>query len=130
MSISQFQYLQMIERMSAGKTLHFKPPEAVVREMDLHDDIIAHCNQQRPRWKYIRANPVVESTIAEGSQDFTLFLPVGRLLCIECKSKTGKLSPKQLAWRLEMEMLGHTVHVVRSFSEFLSLVTEATKGHV
>lgn len=125
MSISQFQYRQMLERAGRASLRSPRPPEgATQRELPLHDDIIKHCLSQHPRWKYIHANPAARSTIAKGAQDFTIFLPHGRTLCIECKAKDGKLSPDQLAWRLEMEMLGHTVHVIQSMGEFLKLVSE------
>lgn len=99
----------------------FKPQcgEAVEREIPLHNKIIKWLDSQHPRWKYIRARSDRESTIAVGAQDFTIFAPVGRTICIECKAKGGKLSTDQRIWRKEMEMLGHTVHTIWSFEEFL-----------
>lgn len=127
MGITPFQYQQMLERTSGGKVRQPVPEDATLKELPLHDEIIAFCYQQHPRWKYIHANPTAKSTIAKGCQDFTLFLPGGVTLCIECKSKTGKLKPDQLAWKLQMEMLGHTVHVIQSMSDFLKLVSETTQ---
>jgi len=101
-----------------------KLKDGVARELALHDEIIAHCRQQWPPWKYIRANPVEASTIAKGCQDFTIFLPGGRLLCVECKRADGKLSDDQQIWAKELIMLGHQVHVVRSMDEFLKVVNE------
>lgn len=62
------------------------------------------------------------STIAVGGQDFTIFANLGRVFLVECKRKGEKLSPEQLAWKLEMEMAGHTVHTVWSYAEFLEIV--------
>lgn len=122
MGISQFQYRQMLERTGKNDRQPQPLPEgATQKELPLHDDIIKHCLSQHPRWKYIHANPAARSTIAKGASDFTVFLPGGRTVCVECKSKTGKLSPDQLAWKLEMEMIGHTVHVVRSLDEFIEV---------
>lgn len=45
-----------------------------------------------------------------------------RVLLIECKTKVGKLSPEQRAVHAWAEKLGHKVHVVRTFAEFLSLL--------
>lgn len=102
---------------SLGRAIKSK----IERELALHDQIIAHCSKQWPRWKYIRANPAAKSTIAEGCQDFTIFLPGGRVLCVECKRTDGKLGDTQQIWAKEMEMLGHKVHVVRSMDEFLAI---------
>jgi hypothetical protein len=43
---------------------------------------------------------------------------------VECKSRTGKLSPAQAALKHHAEKLGHTVHLVRSFEEFLGVITD------
>ena len=88
-------------------------------EMPLHDKIMAHCTAQFPRWLYIRARSDMASTIAVGAQDFTIFMPGGRVLCVECKSATGKCSPEQAGWHREMQRLGHQVYIVRSWGEFL-----------
>lgn len=95
---------------------------AVSLEIPLHNKIIDYCKSQWPVWKYIHANPVVKSTIQKGCQDFTIFTPGGRTLCIECKARNEKPDKDQQIWHKEMEMLGHTVHVVRSFDEFLKLL--------
>lgn len=119
--ISHAQYLEMLQRTDRkGLRLPAKP-DAVARELPLHDEIMAHCNKQWPRWKFIRARSDQRSTIAEGANDFTIFMPSGRLLLVEVKSKTGKLSPVQRDWAHEMKLLGHTVYECRSMSEFMAL---------
>ena len=96
--------------------------EGVTQEIPLHNAIIKHCNSQWPRWLYLHANPAVKSTIAKGCQDCTIFMPGGRVVCVEVKTKTGKLSEDQRNWAHEMERLGHHVWVVRSMAEFLEAV--------
>ena len=54
--------------------------------------------------------------------DFVILASGGRVLFVECKSRTGKLSPAQVALKCQAETLGHTVHVVRSLVEFLKLL--------
>ena len=54
--------------------------------------------------------------------DFTILAGGGRVLFVECKTRTGKLSPAQAALKFHAEKLGHTVHVVRSLDEFLKLL--------
>lgn len=122
--ITDFQLKQML--MKPGMAPNRKAPvpeDAPARELPLHNKIIEHCEAQAPKWQYIRANPVTRSTIKKGAQDFTIFASRGRTFCIECKSKDGKLDPDQRIWAKEMEMLGHTVHLIRSYGEFLTLVT-------
>lgn len=131
MAFSEQDLIAMQERLNRGKKTPTPPPEvlptkaeryAVSDELQLHDEIISYCNKQFPRWKYIHANPSQKSCIAVGAQDFTLFMPGGKLLCIECKAKGGKWSIEQMAWRKEMEMLGHTVVEIVSMQEFFKLI--------
>lgn len=117
MSISTFQYRQMLLRQ--GKLPTPADADAVAKELPLHDQIIAFCNAQWPRWKFIRARPDERSTIANGAQDFTIWMPGNKVLCIECKSKDGKRSDDQTIWAAEMAMLGVEVRIVRSMAAFL-----------
>lgn len=87
----------------------------------IQDEIAKFCNSQFPRWKFIHSRTDRRSTTPVGSPDFVVFIPGGRVLCVECKSKSGKLSIEQLAWSKEMGMIGHTIHVVRSLGEFIAL---------
>lgn len=103
------------------------PSEAAEREVGkggLQEQIRQWCFAQWPRWKLIQARSDQPSTIALGANDMTIFAPGGRILLVECKAKGGKISLDQAAWIKELEILGHTVHVVWSFDEFLSLVQE------
>lgn len=56
-----------------------------------------------------------------GEPDFVILAEGGRALLIECKTRKGKLSPEQRAIVAWANKLGHTVHVVRSFGEFIAL---------
>jgi hypothetical protein len=101
--------------------------EGIRNERKLHEAIIAHCDKQSPRWKYIHARMDKPSTIGLGAPDFVIFVPPNsemhrRVFCIECKRKGQKPTPEQLAWHKEMEMLGHRVHVVFSMEQFLEIV--------
>lgn len=119
-------FLAMQARLALKQGRKAPVADAVERELTLHNDILAWCAGQWPRWKVLRARPDQPSTIAEGAHDLTIFAPRSRVICVECKRKDGKLRPSQQSWRLELELLGHNVHVVRSMSEFLELArTEA-----
>ena len=94
-------------------------------EGKLHNQIIEWCDHQWPVLKYIHARRDKKATIGVGIQDFTIFLPGGRVLCVECKARNEKPDDAQLAWALQMRMLGHTVHCIRSWEEFAELVKGA-----
>jgi hypothetical protein len=124
-SITPEHYQSMISRLEHNK-LRAAPVPADAAEIEvgkggLQEQIIGFCNSQWPKWKCIYARTDKKSTIALGAHDITCFLPDGRVICVELKSKTGKLSAEQSQWAAEMKMLGHTVHVVRSLQEFLCL---------
>lgn len=94
----------------------------VIREIpELHKPIIDWCRNQVPAVPFINSRPDCASTIGEGVQDFTMFYR-GKVLCIECKAKNGKQSEAQRDWAHIMGRQGFTVHVIRSFAEFLELV--------
>lgn len=127
MRLTTVQYQELLARTQRNRVREPSPSSGEAKEMDLHQKIINYCDSQWPRWKYIRARSDRASTIAVGSQDFTVFLPDGRVLCIECKARGGKLSEDQIIWAKEMEMLGHAVHLVRSMDEFLQLINQNKK---
>lgn len=107
---------------------HMKLPEppslssSEAKESELHNEIIAFCNSQWPRWPYIHCRMDKRSTVAVGCQDFTIFRPDGKVLCIEVKGKGKKRTPEQIAWAFQMQKVGYTVHCIHSWAEFLELV--------
>lgn len=111
-------------RISAGKNHIVESNEkvGVDRESKLHEQIIEHCNKQWPRWKYRHARMDRATTEEKGVEDFTIFMPNGKTLHVECKKRDGKLDEDQRNWQHELGRLGHAVHVVRSFEEFLALL--------
>ncbi len=126
MTFTSLDYQNLLARTAKNNPKADTLGEPVEHEMKLHDDIMSYCMSRSPRWMFIRARPDKRSTIAVGSPDFVIFLPCGKVLCVECKSKTGKWSGEQLAWREEMRMLGHELHECRSFDQFLSLCPTKT----
>lgn len=124
MPFSSLEFQAMQERANRGMknkplSVPDKTSSAVEREIPLHNKIIAYCDSHWPPWCYIHANPAKKSTIGKGVNDFTVFLPGGKVFCAEIKTKDGKLDADQLIWRKKMEMLGHTIHVIRSLEEFI-----------
>lgn len=91
----------------------------------LQEKIQAWCDRQWPRWLTIWARTDKPSTIGVGIHDFTIFGPYPICICVECKTKTGKLSEDQRNWAFEMARLGWAVHIVRSMEEFEQVVKHA-----
>jgi hypothetical protein len=101
-----------------------EPEDAADRETGhggLHEEISKHCARQWPPWLLVHSRSDKRSTLPLGCNDDIIFLPGGRFLLLEEKAKDGKLSDEQQIWNKQMAMLGHTVHVIRSFQEFLDL---------
>jgi len=57
-----------------------------------------------------------------GSSDVIGLLPGGRFICVECKSKKGKLSEKQKEFLAEVEKLGGLAIVARSVDDVIKAV--------
>ena len=99
--------------------------EGVDRESDLHDAIIADC--RRRGWIVIHSRMDRATTTAKGVPDFLIFADRARVFLFEAKRQNGKLTPEQQGFAMAADMLGFTVHVVRSFSEYWKIVEGETK---
>lgn len=96
--------------------------DGVSEEDKLHDEIIKLCQERR--WAYIHPRMDKKSTIGRGCPDFVIFPPSPYVIVMECKSKTGKQTPEQLAWQCQIENCGHVYHLVRSMDEFMSILRD------
>ena len=88
-------------------------------ESQLHRQIMDEC--ARRGWQYFHGSMAHRSMMTRGMPDFVIQANGGRTFYVECKSRTGKLSPEQagvIAWAAR---LGHVVHVCRSLGEFLEI---------
>ena len=92
----------------------------VVREASLHEEIFSEC--RRRGWIALHGSMAERTCRTLGEPDFVILADGGRVLFVECKSRSGKLSPAQSALKFHAEKLGHTIHVVRSLGEFLKLL--------
>lgn len=95
---------------------------AVESEADLHEQIFAEC--RRRGWIAFHGSMSERTHRTLGEPDFIILAGEGRQFLVECKSRTGKLSPEQTAIARHAAMLGHRIHVVRSFGEFLEVINE------
>lgn len=105
--------------------------EGSSREAELHEQVFDECRKRG--WIALHGSMAEQTCRTLGEPDFVILADGGRVLFVECKSRTGKLSPAQAALKFHAEKLGHTVHVVRSLGEFLAVVngtdgTQATNG--
>lgn len=133
MNLTPLEYEALERRMEAARRKRmpackeslqeYTPAEREVGKGGLHEQIMEWCDAQWPRWKYIHARTDQKSTIGNGVHDFTIYAPNGRVFNIECKAKGGKMTPEQLAWSKELEMLGHASHQVVSLEQFVDLVS-------
>ena len=102
------------------------PPRATndqagsVREADLHEQIFDECRARG--WIALHGSMAERTCRTLGEPDFTILAGGGRLLFVECKTRSGKLSPAQAALKFHAEKLGHTIHLVRSLEEFQKLL--------
>ncbi|MEY2408251.1 MAG: hypothetical protein QOF48_921 [Verrucomicrobiota bacterium] len=103
----------------------FPPPPSpgtggVPRESELHEKIFNEC--RRRGWIALHGSMAERTCRTLGEPDFAILAHGGRVLFVECKSRTGKLSPAQAALKHHAEKLGHAIHVVRSLDEFLKRI--------
>ena len=128
MSRTEFEALQAAQHHKIRAKLEKVDANAPVeREADLHQMIVDEC--KRRGWIAFHGSMAHSTFRTPGEPDFIILPDVGRMShfksnvwLIECKTRKGKLSPAQLAIHAWAAKLGHTVHVVRSFAEFLEVV--------
>jgi hypothetical protein len=93
----------------------------VPKERAIHDAILAECRRRGLRVVHSRMDRA--TTVSLGTPDFIIALPGARTLWLEVKTLHGRLRLEQEAWLMILQTLGHEVHVIRSFEEFLSVLT-------
>lgn len=123
MGISPADYNLMQARLSlAVKDTKFDVPisREEKREAGLHNEILDYCRTKG--WLANHGSTAHRTHRTPGEPDFVILMDGGRVLLVECKTADGKISMEQLAYQAQAKRLGHTVHVVRSFDEFLKLL--------
>lgn len=99
-----------------------KAPAAVEEEAELHNDIIKFCKERG--WLYFHGSMAHRTKRVPGEPDFVCLAPEGRVLFIECKSKTGKVSMEQAGVIMQAKKLGHTIHVIDNFPDFIAIINQ------
>ena len=98
-------------------------PGHVSREASLHEQVFDACRQRG--WIALHGSMAERTCRTLGEPDFTILADGGRVLFVECKTRSGKLSPAQAALKFHAEKLGHTIHIVRSLEEFSRIASGA-----
>lgn len=98
--------------------------QGVKMEGELHNKILQECANRL--WFPVHSRMDRKTTTKKGICDFIIFADKGRKFYFECKSATGKLSESQQIFIAWMKRLGHVVHVITSFQEFIRIVDEKT----
>jgi hypothetical protein len=119
MRITSIEYATLLARQKRLESP--APAEGISRESDLHEQIFAEC--RRRGWLAFHGAMSERTARTCGEPDFIILADAERVWLIECKTRIGKLSPAQQAISAWAAKLGHTVHVVRSFQEFLDAVS-------
>lgn len=94
-------------------------------ESELHDQISDWCKERG--WLAFHGSMAHRSKRTAGEPDFIIITDDERVLFVECKTKTGKLTVEQNAIRAHIEKLGQKYYVVRSLSEFVDIARKPEK---
>lgn len=94
--------------------------KASMDERLLHNEILKECEKRG--WLAFHGSTAHRTYRTVGEFDFIILADRGRNFHIECKTKTGKLTPEQAGIHKWANKLGHCPYVVRSFEEFLEVV--------
>ena len=89
-------------------------------EAKLHEQIIAELRALR--WLYSHSRMDKRATVQPGTPDFTIFPPGGKAFFVECKTRTGKLTAEQTAFKHCAEASDYRFALVRSMAEFHAAV--------
>ncbi len=84
-------------------------------ESKLQSDIAADLRNRR--WIYFQSRTDKATTTQKGTPDFIVFPTHREAFMVECKTRTGKLSPEQQAVQFVANLSGHKYVVVRSLRE-------------
>ena len=114
------QYLAHEAKIRAGRSGTVASVASEGPEAELQQAIIAECS--RRGWICLHGSMSHRTFRTPGEWDHTVLGDRGRIWFLEAKTRTGKLSTDQQAIHAWASKLGHKVHVVRSYEEFIQIV--------
>lgn len=105
-----------------GTRQHVTQPlnNRVQHEDELHYQIIDYCKAKG--WQYLHGSMAHKTFRTLGEPDFVILADKSRMFLIECKANGGKLSTDQLGFAMHAQKLGHEVHLIRNFGQFVDLI--------
>jgi len=119
------EYMAKRDRLSPLPTYHHlvgaDPPDEGP-ESRLQSKIQAWAKEWGRPIQSNRQSSRAKTLLTPGWPDIVLILPQGRVLFIELKGKRGRLTEEQKQMKLMFMALGHTIHEIRSYRAFISLV--------
>ncbi len=122
MSISNLQFAEMAARLNRNRVREITdahPTEG--SEAELQADIVSAL--KRLGWPYLQTRMDAANTYTiKGAPDFVIFMPHGKVLCVECKTAKGKLSTEQEGFGKWLNLMNHHYAVVRSLQGFTELI--------
>jgi hypothetical protein len=123
MRLTQAQFDSYNERRMAESAVRRPVPteaQTTPNEKDLHNKILDYCRVRQ--WIVFHGSMAHATHRTPGEPDFIILCPRGVTFLIECKSRSGKLTTDQLGIMAWAEKLQHTIHIIRSYTEFLDLL--------
>jgi hypothetical protein len=119
--ITALQFLEMQQRVSKNKLRDAPlPPADDGPESKLQGFIREYCAERK--WPCLCGSMAEATHRTLGELDFTIPMPEGRTLFIECKRKGGKLSAAQWDMMVWLRLLGHEAYMVDSREHFLKII--------
>ncbi len=112
------------ESRNAPKHRQGEPLVGCEDESVLHDEIRQEC--VRRGWIGFHGSMAHQTHRTIGEPDWIILADNGRVLLIEGKTRSGKLSIEQAAIKVWANRLGHPVHIVRSIEQFHQIANQTT----
>lgn len=97
-------------------------PGPAGREKHLHDQIQTDCN--RRGWVTFHGATHKRAWRTKGEPDFSIAIPGGITLWVECKTRDGTLSPEQIDVEAKLRALDHRHFVVRDLAEWMAVARQ------
>ncbi len=119
--ISENEYLAMIRRTDPPNPYDEQADEGT--ESELQSKIKLFCKQKGWPILSFPKTPKIKRFLPPGWPDDTIIMP-HKVLFLEDKTKTGRLSTEQKLMKSMFRYLGHEIHEVKSYKAFLDIVAE------
>lgn len=114
--MTPFEFAAFCIRQSTVKS---NSDDGVERESDLHEYVAGRCRANG--WLFFHGSMAHRTHRTLGEPDFIVACERGVTLFVECKSRSGKVTPEQQAVIAMASRLGHSASVISSRNEWDAL---------